>query len=97
MAVRSRVLRPAIPGGSSASVYAQEGRTVLAIDADPDANLASALGFSPEAFSQSTPGVVADRCVRPPPYLWRTGPSAATGNLPVSEMVESLERYMERS
>lgn len=38
-----------------ARVYAQAGRTVLAIDADPDANLASALGFSPEEFSQITP------------------------------------------
>ncbi|MDP2936815.1 MAG: carbon monoxide dehydrogenase accessory protein CooC [Dehalococcoidia bacterium] len=38
-----------------ARVYAQEGRTVLAIDADPDANLASALGFSPEEFSQIIP------------------------------------------
>ena len=31
--------------GTLARLYAQEGRRVLAIDADPDANLASALGF----------------------------------------------------
>jgi len=38
-----------------ARVYASEGRTVLAIDADPDANLAGALGYSPEEFSKMTP------------------------------------------
>nr|WP_320410963.1 AAA family ATPase [Candidatus Hakubella thermalkaliphila] len=31
--------------GVLAWVYANEGRKVLAVDADPDANLASALGF----------------------------------------------------
>ena len=34
--------------GTLARLYAQEGRRVLAIDADPDANLASALGLPPE-------------------------------------------------
>lgn len=38
-----------------ARVYAQEGRNVLAIDADPDANLAAALGYSPDEFSRITP------------------------------------------
>lgn len=38
-----------------ARVYASEGRTVLAIDADPDANLAGALGYSPEEFSRIVP------------------------------------------
>ncbi len=38
-----------------AYIFAQQGRTVLAIDADPDANLASALGFSPEEASRLTP------------------------------------------
>jgi CO dehydrogenase maturation factor len=38
-----------------ARVYAEEGRTVLAIDADPDANLASALGFPPEEAERITP------------------------------------------
>ncbi|MBU0493394.1 MAG: AAA family ATPase [Chloroflexi bacterium] len=36
-------------------LYAQEGYTVIAIDADPDANLASALGFTPEEAEQITP------------------------------------------
>jgi CO dehydrogenase maturation factor len=34
--------------GTLARLYAVEGRRVLAIDADPDANLASALGVPPE-------------------------------------------------
>jgi CO dehydrogenase maturation factor len=34
--------------GTLARLYAAEGRRVLAIDADPDANLASALGVPPE-------------------------------------------------
>ncbi len=36
-------------------VYAQRGMNVLAIDADPAANLASALGFPPELVDQITP------------------------------------------
>jgi len=38
-----------------AHLYAQEGRTVLAIDADPDANLASALGFPRELVEAIAP------------------------------------------
>ncbi len=38
-----------------AHLYAREGRTVLAIDADPDSNLASALGVPPEIERQITP------------------------------------------
>jgi CO dehydrogenase maturation factor len=38
-----------------AHLYADEGYTVVAIDADPDANLASALGFTPEEAEQITP------------------------------------------
>ena len=34
--------------GLLARLYAAEGKRVLAVDADPDANLASALGISPE-------------------------------------------------
>ena len=34
--------------GTLARLYAQDGHRVLAIDADPDANLASALGMPPE-------------------------------------------------
>jgi CO dehydrogenase maturation factor len=36
-------------------LYAEEGNTVLAIDADPDANLASALGIPPEEVAKITP------------------------------------------
>ncbi len=38
-----------------AHLYAAEGQTVLAIDADPDANLGLALGFSPEALAGIQP------------------------------------------
>ena len=39
--------------GLLARLYASEGKKVLAVDADPDANLASALGMSPEASGKS--------------------------------------------
>jgi len=38
--------------GTLARLYAAAGRRVLAIDADPDANLASAIGLPPELRSQ---------------------------------------------
>jgi CO dehydrogenase maturation factor len=38
-----------------AHIYAEEGRTVLAIDADPAANLAASLGFPAELTAQITP------------------------------------------
>jgi CO dehydrogenase maturation factor len=38
--------------GTLALLYAAQGRPVLAIDADPDANLAAALGFPPELRQQ---------------------------------------------
>lgn len=38
-----------------AMVYSAEGRRVIAIDADPDANLASALGIPPEVARRITP------------------------------------------
>ncbi len=41
--------------GLLARLYASEGRTVLAVDADPDANLASALGISPEESAKALP------------------------------------------
>ena len=41
--------------GLLARLYAAEGKKVLAVDADPDANLASALGISPEAASHALP------------------------------------------
>ena len=36
-------------------LYADEGRKVLAVDVDPDANLGQALGFSPEELAQIIP------------------------------------------
>lgn len=41
--------------GLLAHVYAGRGRRVIAIDADPDANLASALGFSAETLARLKP------------------------------------------
>ena len=41
--------------GLIANIYARRGREVIAIDADPDANLASALGFSAQAAAQIVP------------------------------------------
>lgn len=41
--------------GLLARLYASEGRTVLAVDADPDANLASALGITPDAAAKALP------------------------------------------
>ncbi|MDI7277416.1 MAG: AAA family ATPase [Anaerolineae bacterium] len=38
-----------------AHLYAAEGRTVLAIDADPDANLGAALGFAPAELTSIQP------------------------------------------
>src|SRR4030067_1172231 len=38
-----------------ARAYADEGRPVLAIDADPDANLAGALGFQPSEVADLVP------------------------------------------
>jgi CO dehydrogenase maturation factor len=41
--------------GLLARLYAAEGNKVLAVDADPDANLASALGITPEAAAKALP------------------------------------------
>ena len=41
--------------GVMARIFAQRGKKVLAIDADPDANLASALGFPTEMVEKLTP------------------------------------------
>ncbi len=38
-----------------ARLYAEEGRSVLAVDADPDANLGLALGFSEQALKEIVP------------------------------------------
>jgi CO dehydrogenase maturation factor len=42
-------------GAILARLYAEEGRTVLAVDADPDANLGLALGFSEDELRDITP------------------------------------------
>ncbi len=36
-------------------LYARDGQRVLAVDADPDANLGTALGFPPDMLAQLTP------------------------------------------
>jgi CO dehydrogenase maturation factor len=41
--------------GLLARLYASDGKKVLAVDADPDANLASALGISPDAAAKALP------------------------------------------
>src|SRR5512143_2431554 len=41
--------------GLLARLYASVGKKGLAVDADPDANLASALGISPEAAARALP------------------------------------------
>jgi CO dehydrogenase maturation factor len=41
--------------GLLARLYASDGKKVLAVDADPDANLASALGISPQAAARALP------------------------------------------
>jgi len=41
--------------GLLARIYASEGKKVLAVDADPDANLASALGISAELAAKALP------------------------------------------
>jgi CO dehydrogenase maturation factor len=38
-----------------ARLYARDGRPVLAVDVDPDANLGAALGFTPEELGAITP------------------------------------------
>ncbi|MEW6080573.1 MAG: carbon monoxide dehydrogenase accessory protein CooC [Bacillota bacterium] len=51
----------------------REGRAVLAVDADPDANLGSALGISPERLSEITPIAKMDRLI-----VERTGAQPGT-------------------
>ena len=41
--------------GLLARLYASEGRSVLAVDADPDANLASSIGITPEEAAKALP------------------------------------------
>ncbi len=46
--------------GTLARLWAEEGRRVLAVDADPDANLASAIGLPP-SLRESTPSIARER------------------------------------
>lgn len=49
--------------GILARLYADDGKKVLAVDADPDANLASALGIPPEKASKIIPLADMDRLI----------------------------------
>lgn len=56
--------------------FAQEGRRVVAIDADPDANLAVALGATPEAAAACVPLVEEDALIEE-----RTGAAPGKGGM----------------
>lgn len=71
-----------------ALLFAEEGRRVIAIDADPDANLAIALGATPEAAAALVPLVGEDDLIEE-----RTGAAPGKGgmfilNPEVSDVVE---------
>ncbi|MFC2058163.1 AAA family ATPase [Chloroflexota bacterium] len=59
--------------GLLARLYAADGNQVLAIDANPDANLGSALGIPPEEISKITPIAEMEELI-----LERTGAKAGT-------------------
>jgi CO dehydrogenase maturation factor len=68
--------------------FAEEGRTVIAIDADPDANLAIALGATPQAAAACVPLVEEEELIEE-----RTGAAPGKGgmfilNPDVSDVVE---------
>ncbi len=46
-----------------AHIYAQQGRSVIAIDADPAGGLAEALGFPPDLVAQVTPVAAMDELI----------------------------------
>jgi CO dehydrogenase maturation factor len=74
---------------SLARLWAAEGRRVIAIDADPDANLATALGADPEAAAACTPLSEMDDLIEE-----RTGARPGTGgmfclNPDVSDVVDT--------
>ncbi len=74
---------------SLARVWASEGRRVIAIDADPDANLATALGADPETAAACTPLSEMDDLIEE-----RTGVRPGTGgmfrlNPDVSDVVDT--------
>jgi len=59
-----------------ALLFAEEGRRVIAIDADPDANLAIALGATPEQAAACTPLVEEDELIEE-----RTGAAPGKGGM----------------
>lgn len=59
-----------------ALLFAEEGRRVIAIDADPDANLAVALGATPEAAAACRPLVEEDELIEE-----RTGAAPGKGGM----------------
>jgi CO dehydrogenase maturation factor len=59
-----------------ALLFAREGRKVIAIDADPDANLAVALGATPEAAAACVPLVEEDELIEE-----RTGAAPGKGGM----------------
>jgi CO dehydrogenase maturation factor len=59
-----------------ALLFAEEGRRVIAIDADPDANLAIALGATPEAAAACVPLVEEDELIEE-----RTGAAPGKGGM----------------
>ena len=70
-----------------AYAYAQEGNKVLVIDADPDANLASALGMPPDIAEQITPIAQMDELIQE-----RTGarPGESGGFFSLNPRVEDI-------
>jgi CO dehydrogenase maturation factor len=74
-----------------ARLYAAEGRPVLAIDADPDANLGAALGVSEEQLRKVTPIASMDELIRE-----RTGsrPGTTGGIFKLNPKVDDIpERF----
>lgn len=74
-----------------ARLYAAEGRTVLAIDADPDANLGASLGITPKELSRITPVAQMEELVRE-----RTGgkPGTVGGFFKLNPKVDDIpERF----
>lgn len=77
--------------GLLARLYASEGRPVLAIDADPDANLGSALGLAPVALAGLVPIVEMKDLIEE-----RTGarPGASGGFFRLNPQVDDIpERF----
>jgi CO dehydrogenase maturation factor len=74
-----------------ARLYAAEGRTVLAIDADPDANLGASLGITAKELSRVTPIAQMEELVRE-----RTGgkPGTVGGFFKLNPKVDDIpERF----